>query len=258
MAKEKRNVIMSAAVPLSAQATAETRKHALEALLLARRLQKDASPLRGEDRRLCPLTIGVPRVDALIGGGFPRGQLSELHGTLSSGRTGLVLALVARVNGGGGMVAFVDPLDRLDPSSAAAAGVDLTRLLWLRGPRDTGEQTGASLADATATVATLAGSGLFELVIFDVVGATRALRSLPATTWLRLQRLVEGTATALVVLADGHVARSPLGVSLALESLGPRWSGAAGPSRLLEALRVRARSGRHATGPAELVLPAVA
>jgi len=241
-------------LPIPSQST----KRALEDLLRARKLQRDAPPLRGEDRRLRPLETGVLAVDTLLAGGFPRGQLSELHGPASSGRTGLLLALAARVTRSG-LVALVDPLDRLDPVSAASAGVDLERLLWLRGPRAGGEEPSPKeLADASAAVATLAGSGLFELVVLDVAGAGAALRSLPAATWLRLHRLVEETPMSLVILGDGHIACSPGGASLALESLGPRWSGSAGPSRLLQALAARARAGRHGLRSAEIVLPSAA
>ncbi len=98
------------------------RKRALEGLLRERRLQRDAPPLRGEDRRLRPLATGLAEVDALLDGGFPRGALSEIHGPGSSGRTGVVLGLLARTTGRGGIAALVDPLDRFDPSSAAVAG----------------------------------------------------------------------------------------------------------------------------------------
>jgi hypothetical protein len=201
----------------------------------------------------------VPAVDALLAGGFPRGQLSELYGPASSGRTSLLLALLAQVTRDGGLVALVDPLDRLDPVSAASAGVDLTRLLWLRGPRAGSEEPSPKgLAEASAAVATLAGSGLFELVALDVVGAGQALRRLPASTWLRLHRFVEETPTALVIVGDGHVVASPGGAVLALESLGARWSGPTGPSRLLQALAARVRAGRHGQHAAEILLPAVA
>src|SRR5262245_10734458 len=104
-------------------------KSALEDLLRTRRLAAEAPPLRGEDRRLRPLGTGVAPIDALLAGGFPRGALSEVHGPASSGRTGLVLALLARSTRGGALAALVDPADRLDPASAAAAGIDLARLL---------------------------------------------------------------------------------------------------------------------------------
>jgi hypothetical protein len=242
--------------PVDRPGTATT-KRVLEDLLRERRLHRGAPPLRGEDRRLYPLATGVPAIDALLGGGLPRGQLSELHGPASSGRTGLLLALVAGVTRGAGLVALVDPLDRLDPASAAAAGGDLARLLWLRGPRDASEEPSPkALAEASAAVATLAGSGLFELVALDVAGVGSALNRLPAATWLRLHRLVEETPTALLLIGDGPIARSPGGVSLALEPLGPRWSGSDGPARLLRALAARARAGRR--GTVEIAFSAVA
>lgn len=234
------------------------RKRALEDLLRARRLQAEAPPLRGEDRRLRPLSTGIGAVDALVDGGFPRGALSEVHGPASSGRTGVLLALLARTTRGGALAALVDPLDRLDPASAAAAGADLSRLLWLRGPRGASEEPKAkALADATAAVATLAGSGLFDVVALDLAGADRERRRLPATTWLRLQRLVEGATTAVVLVADGHVACGPGGVALALEPGTPSWSGPPGPARLLEALAARARAGRHGLRSADLALAAL-
>jgi hypothetical protein len=221
-------------------------KAALEGLLRARRLQPAAPPLRGEDCRLRPLTTGLADVDALLGGGFPRGRLSEIHGPVSSGRTGLVLALLARVTRAGSLVALVDPLDRLDPVSAAAAGVDLARLLWLRGPRGEGEEPKTrTLAEATAAVATLAGSGLFEVVVLDIAGAPdQERRRLPSATWIRLQRMVEELKTALLLVADGHVACGPGGAALALSPAGPRWSGPPGPGHLLTGLDARAVTGR--------------
>jgi len=239
-------------------ASVAERKRVLEDLLRARRLQADEPPLRGEDRRRRPLATGIAELDTLLAGGFPRGELSQIHGPASSGRTGVLLALLARTTGTGALAALVDPLDRLDPASAAAAGVDLERLLWLRGPRGGGEEPEAkALAQATGAVATLAGAGLFDVVALDLAGADRERRLLLATTWLRLQRLVENAATALVLVADSHVACSPGGRTLALEPTGLRFSGPPGPACLLTALRARARAGRHGLHVAELTLAAV-
>lgn len=234
------------------------RKRALELLLHQRQLQRAAPPLRGEDRRLRPLATGVTAIDGLLGGGFPRGQLSELHGPASSGRMALLLALLAQVTRGGALAAFVDPLDSLDPASAAASGIELPRLLWLRGRRGDDEVAPKALAEATAAVSTLAGSGLFDVVVLDLVQAARALRGLPSTTWLRLQRLVEETPTALVLLGESHVACSPGGASLALEAAAVQWSGPPGPARLLRSLWTKARAGRHGQRSADVALPALA
>jgi hypothetical protein len=227
-------------------------KTALEELLRNRRLHEEAPPLRGEDRRLSPLPTGLPDVDALLGGGFPRGQVSEVHGPASSGRTGLVQALVAGSTRRGALAAWMDPRDRLDPISAAAAGVDLSRLLWLRGPA-------RGLPAALSAVGTLVDSGLFELVVLDVAGIAAAeLQRLPLATWIRLQRAVEETPTSLVLLADRHTAHGPGGASLALSPTGARWSGRPGPGRLLRALGASARAGRHGLRSASFELSAFA
>src|SRR4029077_5626587 len=72
-------------------------------------------------------------IDGLLGL-FPPGRLSEIVGPRSSGASSLLLALIARIttSGTGGQVAFVDGMDALDPLSAAAAGADLSALLWVR------------------------------------------------------------------------------------------------------------------------------
>jgi hypothetical protein len=94
-------------------------------------------------------------------------------------------------------------------------------------------------------------------VALDLAGADDERRQLPSSTWLRLQRIVEDTKTALVLVADGHVACSPGGRALALEPLGLRFSGPPGPARLLRALSARARAGRHGLRTAELAFTAV-
>lgn len=245
--------------PTPCGTTLADRKRALEDLLRTRRLQREAPLLRGEDRRLRPLPTRIPALDALLGGGFPRGQLSQVHGPASSGRSGVLHALLAAVTSGGALAALVDPLDRFDPASAAAAGADLARLLWLRGPRGGSEEpTAKALADAAAAVATLAGAGLFDLVALDLAGAGARVCTLPATTWIRLSRLVEELPSALLVVADAPLATSPGGATIALERAFVRWSAPPGPSRLLGSLGVRAHTGRHAPRAAELALAATA
>jgi hypothetical protein len=229
---------------------------ALEELLKARRLQAEVPPLRGE-ARVAPLPTGLGEIDSLLRGGFPRGQLSEIHGPASSGRTGLLLSLVAQATCGGELAAWVDPGDRFDPASAAAAGVDLDRLLWLRGGRGPLSEA-HKLAEASSALATLLGSGLFAVLIFDLAGfGERDLRRLPATTWIRLQRAVAPTRSALVLIADTHIATSPLGAVLALRPQGPRFSGAPGPGRLLTGLMAFAEAGPYARRHAVFALHTV-
>lgn len=63
---------------------------------------------------------------------MPLGAISELAGPECSGRTSLALSFLARMTKEGRVCAWIDVLDALDPASAAAAGVDLERLLWVR------------------------------------------------------------------------------------------------------------------------------
>ena len=82
---------------------------------------------------------GVTELDAVLGGGFPRGSLVELCGPASSGRTSLAFSLLAQATERQEACAFVDVSDSLDPVSLAAAGVELPRLLWIRCG-ETGDQ----------------------------------------------------------------------------------------------------------------------
>jgi recombination protein RecA len=82
---------------------------------------------------------GVTELDALLGGGFPRGSLVELCGPASCGRTSLAFSLLAQATERQEACAFVDVSDSLDPVSLAAAGVELPRLLWIRCG-ETGDQ----------------------------------------------------------------------------------------------------------------------
>ena len=77
-------------------------------------------------------TTGVPEVDALLDGGLPVGAISEVAGPQSSGRTGLALSFLAQQTRDERVCAWVDAGDAFDPESAAASGVNLKQLLWVR------------------------------------------------------------------------------------------------------------------------------
>ena len=83
--------------------------------------------------RPAPATVssGIAEIDALAGG-LPRGTLTEIFGPASSGRTALLLSALAAATCRQEVCALVDAGDSLHPESAAAAGIDLQRLLWIR------------------------------------------------------------------------------------------------------------------------------
>src|SRR4029079_4235292 len=151
----------------------------LESLLRARQLDRTlTTSLPQVDPRdehaLAP--CGISALDARLGGGFPRGQLSELVGPRSSGRTSLLLQMMAAGTARGELVALVDALDMFDVESAAAAGVDLDRLLWIRGhvvtnPGMCRDMNQRALEQAIRALALVLQAGYFGLVVFDAADA---------------------------------------------------------------------------------------
>ena len=201
----------------------------LESLLRARRLDRTlTTALPGVNLRdeaaVAPSALAV--LDAHLGGGLPRGQLSEIVGARSSGRTSLLLQLAAAATARGELVAVVDALDALDVESAAAAGIDRPRLLWVRGhvvtnPGLCGDLNQRALEQAIRAFTLVLQAGNFGLVVLDVAEApVQALRRLPFTTWLRLQRMVEGTQTAALLVGNQPMARSSAGLTLRLGARG--------------------------------------
>lgn len=75
---------------------------------------------------------GIEVIDQLLDGGLPLGAITEMVGPESSGRTSLALSFVSKLTQAGRVCAWVDVSDMFHPESAAAAGVDLARLLWIR------------------------------------------------------------------------------------------------------------------------------
>lgn len=229
----------------------------LESLLqtrqLARLLAPAQPPSAGFLDEYAVGSTGVSELDAQLPGGFPRGQLSELVGPRSSGRTSLLLRLLAAATARGELVALVDALDMFDVESAATAGVDLERLLWIRGfvvmnPGMCRDMNQRAMEQAVRALTLVLQAGNFGLVVFDAVDApAEALRRLPFTTWLRLQRMVEGRQTICVLAGAERMARSSAGLTLRLgmkeQGLGMSDQGAGirFAGRLFEGLDIHAR-----------------
>ena len=246
----------------------------IEGLLRARKLDGTLTKLE-----LVPAMAptGLDAFDRALGGGWRRGELSELTGPASSGRTSLLLASLAAATARGEVVAVVDSLDRFDPAMAASAGVDLMRLLWVRGPsvtdvpglksrpapaRSSGRMAqpvgrnlssgSDSLADALVRRALRAAdliirAGGFGIVALDLADLpAQLLRRVPSSSWLRIAHVNEGRDTVCILVADAPLARSPRGVSVRLTAT-PRWRGGSVQSRRLDGLDidVSITSARH-------------
>ncbi|MEB3179569.1 MAG: recombinase RecA [Nostocaceae cyanobacterium] len=117
----------------------------------------DATRMRVET-----ISSGALTLDLALGGGLPRGRVIEIYGPESSGKTTLALHAIAEVQKQGGIAAFVDAEHALDPTYAAALGVDINNL-YISQP-DTGEQ-------ALEIVDQLVRSAAIDIVVIDSVAA---------------------------------------------------------------------------------------
>jgi len=206
----------------------------LEALLQTRRLD---GTLAGRVPATGALSTGLPDLDTTLGGGWPRGHVSEIVGPASSGRTRVLVSTMAAATTRGDVAAWIDTVDRGDPAGAAAAGVRLSHVLWVRGlplspgvlalrPRrgdpDLSHTVVQRAIKAAHLVAQAGGFGAIALDLCDI--PSFVLRQIPASTWLRLHRAVEGRETMMVVLGAEPITRSAGGVSVRVQGR-PRWEG---------------------------------
>jgi len=177
---------------------------------------------------------GVSEIDTATGG-LPRGCLTEIFGPASSGRTSLLVSILAAATERQEMCAFVDSEDCFDPVSAEASGVRLDRLLWIRCAH--------SAEHALKAADLLTQGGGFGLVVLDL-GDTppRTARRISLTSWFRLRRAVENTPTVLVTVARQSNAKTCASLMLECTRDGVTWSGG---TSLLRGMRVRARVSRR-------------
>lgn len=195
----------------------------LELLLHTKKL--DRTLTRHPRPELEYASTGHAALDAHLHGGIPRGQVSELIGPRSSGRTSLLVHMLAAATRRGELVALIDALDMFDVESAADAGIDLDRLLWIRGfvvpnPGLCRDLNQRAMAQAIRAITLVLQAGQFGLVAFDAGEAPAdAVRRLPFTTWLRLQRMIEGTQTSCLLVGSDRMSRSPAGITLQAPAL---------------------------------------
>jgi len=192
-------------------------------------------------RKHPPAPSGVAEVDTLLGGGLPRGRISEFMGRCSSGRTSLAFSLLAQATQAGEAAVYVDAADSLDPGSAEQAGIALERLLWVRcDPRARARPGRAVLREmqvdqAWQAVNLVVSAGGFGIVVLDLGGLPRGkLRQWQGRPWVRLFRAIENSATLLLVLAETHLAGSAAGLVLELSREETHWSGGPGALLLLD------------------------
>ena len=181
------------------------------------------------------VSSGIQALDALTGG-LPRGCLTEICGSASSGRTSILVAAVASATQRGEVCALVDAGDALNPASAAAAGVQMERLLWVRckkavpGSRSpvlsslpehnfknsnhvaSGNERKAwesQLEQVLKVTDLLLQSNGFGMIVLDLADIpAHSARRIPLASWFRFRRAIEHTPTVLLVLEQQPIAGS--------------------------------------------------
>lgn len=174
------------------------------------------SPFTDLDRRVFEsVPTGIAPLDALTGG-LPCGAITEIFGPPSSGRTSTMVSILTEATAHDEVCAIVDGNDAFDPKSAAASGLELNRLLWVRCHK---------LDQVLKSTDLLLQGGGFGRVVMDLSDIhVSHVRSIPLASWFRFQRTIEKTPTVLVVMSPESVVKSAAALVLRMEMRGAEWS----------------------------------
>lgn len=179
------------------------------------------------------LATGIPAIDRLTAGGIPRGTLTEICGTESTGRMALVFALLSRATQRGECCAWIDAEGAFDPASAVEAGVALDRLLWVN--------CGGNAQHALQSTDLLIQAGGFGLVVLDLADTPDATaRRISLASWFRLRHAAERTGAALVAIERQVNARSCSALQIEMRCKKTFWIG-----KLLRGFLAEAESRKH-------------
>lgn len=187
--------------------------------------------------------LPVPAIQSLLSSGLPRGVVAEAHGPRSCGRTAFCWHVLAQATQRGEICAVVDLHDEFYPEWAAAAGVAIDRVVWVR--------CGGNAEHALRAADLLLHAGGFGIVLFDLTGASaKVLNRIPLSYWYRFRRAVEHTPTVFLLSADTHQARSAA-VEIGFRAPRFRWIGRA-PFRVIRAIESTAVSTGVVQAPTTL------
>ena len=186
------------------------------------RLPGALSPLMRSEPEM--IGTGIDGVDCLTGG-IPRRGLTQICAPreVSSGRTTLLISMMAEITRAEEFCALVDAGDCFDPASAETAGVDMARVLWVRCERGRGIKP---LEQAFRAADIIVQNGGFGLIAVDLgTIEERWVRKAPLSTWFRFARVMEKMPAALVFLMSYPAAQSCAAVTLYLAGSRGQWHG---------------------------------
>ncbi|MCS1408178.1 MAG: Protein RecA [Verrucomicrobia subdivision 3 bacterium] len=154
-------------VPDSSADASERRRNLQTAISTITKTFGEGSIMRLGDANLKSqievIPTGAMSVDMALGvGGLPKGRIIEIYGPESSGKTTVMLHVIANAQEAGGAAAFIDAEHALDPAYAKRLGVNLDDLLVSQP--DSGEE-------ALTICETLARSGAVDVIVVDSVAA---------------------------------------------------------------------------------------
>ena len=182
---------------------------------------------------------GISEVDVVLGGGLPRGRITEVAGAASTGKTSFGLTAIAAITQSGAACAWVDVSDALSPESAAAANIVLKRLLWLRMSAERKQKVTnkpwSRLEQALKATDLLLQAGGFAAIVLDMsdVLPQHTMR-IPLATWYRFRLAAEQARTALIFLSQSPCASSCAALSLRSEAPNVRPFSTNGETALFE------------------------
>jgi recombination protein RecA len=209
-------------------------------------------------------STGIPEVDRLLDGGLPVGAISEITGPVSSGRTSLALAFLAQRTSEDRVCAWVDANDSFDSESAAANGVALKQLLWVRCknplpvaqpsarpnfsrpdfPRPDSSPIFSNLAQALRATDLLLQAGGFAALVIDLGSAApEHAAKVPLATWFRFRQAADRTRCSLLVLAQEPLTQSSAAVVLECAPLATQSAN----QTILSGCSYQVRTGRQAS-----------
>jgi recombination protein RecA len=159
------------------------------------------------------IPTGISAIDSLVQG-VPLNALTEVCGSnmSSSGKTSVIASLLAQATQDR-FCALVDAGDAFDPESGQGAGINFSRLLWVRCGKSKTRLRRLEQAFKVADI--LLQSGGFGLIVVDLSGVSeRIVRKIPLSTWFRFSRVIEKHSAALVFIEQEPHATSCAGLVL--------------------------------------------
>jgi recA bacterial DNA recombination protein len=170
------------------------------------------------------IPTGIVSIDTQTQG-IPLHALTEICGSnyASSGKTSVLTSLLARASHSH-YCALVDASDAFSPDTGGAAGIDFSRLLWIRCGKSKTKLP--PLEQAFKVTDILLQSSGFGLIAVDISGiGEQIMRKVPLSTWFRFSRVIEKQSAALVFIGQEPHATSCAGLVLRVQSDPAAFSG---------------------------------